>query len=146
MKKQSSLTPRRLLATFVLAVVLATSTAAFADVSLRLGTVFPGWDELGNSGADRQLSATMTDLASGYARQLGRFCSLPETFLRESSSSILTALVFYEGFLPHGSSERVLLDTFDQRVSIVTSRTGTENLVLLVKLDRLGVGMVVCSV
>lgn len=128
------------------AILLATSNAAFADVSLNLGTVFPGWDKLGRTGAEGQISDSITDLASGYARQLGRFCSLPEAFLRESSSSIITALVFYESFLPYDSSERVLLDTFDQRVSIVTLRPRSEALVLLVRLDRLGVGMVVCAI
>lgn len=96
-------------------------------------------------GVNGRLDDSMTDLASRYARQLGRYCSLPEAFLREASSSIITALPFYEGFLPYGSTERVLLDTFDQRVSIVRLGTGAEALVLLVRLDRQGVGMVVCG-
>ena len=137
---------RRLLAAFATALLLGAPTAALADYSLRLGADFPGWTELRRTGADGQVHESMTDLARRYALQLGRFCSLPEVFLRDSSSSILTALVFYEGFLPYGSSERVLLDSVDQRVSIVTSSYGSETLVLLVRLDRLGVAMAACSI
>jgi len=120
--------------------------SALADFSLRLGTVFPGWDKLDRSGPERQLSESMTDLASDYARQLGRFCSLPEAFLRDGSSSVLSAVVFYETYLPYGATERVLLDTVEQRVSVVRTGTGSEVLVLLVRLDRLGVGMVACGI
>jgi len=137
---------RRLLAAFATALLLGAPTAALADYSLRLGAVFPGWTELRRTGADGQVHESMTDLARRYALRLGRFCSLPEVFLRDSSSSILTALVFYEGFLPYGSSERVLLDSVEQRVSIVTSSYGSETLVVLARLDRLGVAMAACAI
>ncbi|HZW99031.1 MAG TPA: hypothetical protein VFF10_03150 [Trueperaceae bacterium] len=128
------------------ALVAAIGSVAFADTSLRLGATFPGWDKLSSSGADGRVAEALIDLARGYARQLGRFCSLPEAFLRERSSSLLSALVFYEGYLPYGSREEVLLDSFDQRVSIVRLPLRREVLVVLVDVDDLGVAMVVCDI
>ncbi len=126
--------------------VLTTVGAAFADTSLRLGATFPGWDKLSSFGVEGQVEESMADLASDYARQLGRFCSLPEVFLRENSSSILTALIHYETYLPFNSEEEVLLDSFDQRVSIVHKSFGGDALVVMVDLDDLGIAMAVCGV
>lgn len=124
----------------------ATTGTAFADTSLRLGTTFPGWDKLGSTGVEGRIEESVADLAGDYARQLGRFCSLPEVFLRENSSSVLTAMVFYETYLPYGSREEVLLDTYDQRVSVVHREYGGDALVVLIELDGLGVAMAVCGI
>lgn len=125
---------------------LTTLCSAFADTSLRLGATFPGWDKLSSFGVEGQVEESMADLATDYARQLGRFCSLPEVFLRENSSSILTALIHYETYLPFNSEEEVLLDSFDQRVSIVHKSFGGDALVVMVDLDELGIAMAVCGV
>ena len=133
----------RVSAAILLATLLGTS---FADTSLRLGATFPGWDKLSTYGVEGELAEAVADLASDYARPLGRFCSLPEVFRRAGSSSVLTALGFYEGYLPYGSREEVLLDTYDQRVSVVHTSYGGEALVLLIDLDDLGVAMAVCGI
>jgi len=132
----------------VLAIVVLAAIAGmgFADVSLRLGVVFPGWEKLGSREVEGQIEESVTELAKDYARQLGRFCSLPEVLLREASSSILTALIFYEGYLPFGAREEVLLDSFDQRVSVVHMNTGGDALVVMVDLDDMGVAMAVCGI
>lgn len=132
---------RRVAAAALLAMLLS---PALAGTSLNLGATFPGWDELSSYGPEARVADAVADLASDYARQLGRFCSLPEVFLRDGSSSVLTALVFYQGYLPYGSREEVLLDSFDQRVSVVHKSFGGDALVLLIDLDDLGVAMAVC--
>ncbi len=134
---------RRVAAAALLAMLLS---PALAGTSLNLGATFPGWDELSSYGPEARVADAVADLASDYARQLGRFCSLPEVFLRDGSSSVLTALVFYQGYLPYGSREEVLLDSFDQRVSVVHKSFGGDALVLLIDLDDLGVAMAVCRI
>ncbi len=46
-----------------------------ADVSLRLSSVFLGWERLDSYGRDACLHDSTVDLAESYARRLGRYCS-----------------------------------------------------------------------
>ena len=69
---------------------------------------------------------------------------MPEVFERERTPSIVTALGFYEGFLPIGASERVLLDSFDQRVALVSSRTMPLDALSVMVATRSGVVLVLC--
>lgn len=121
--------------------MLTFGSFALADTSLRLGAVFPGWDKLG-SGA---IYDSGVNLGRGYARQLGGFCSLPEVFLRTQSSSIVTAEVFFESYLPFGSDEQVLLRDASQRVSVVSLRFGQDVLTAMFEVRGTGVGLVVCG-
>lgn len=126
----------------ILAFIFSSSSA---DVSLRLSSVSPGWEKLESYGRDAGLHDPAVDLAESYARQLGRFCSLPEVFLRESSNSILSAKLFYEAYLPHGSREEVLLESADQRVSIVHMGLGSGVLTVMVVVDRTGTVLILCG-
>lgn len=132
--------------TLAVAGLLATLSVGFADTSLRLGATFPGWDKLRSTGAEGRLEEMVVDLARGYARQIGRYCSLPEVFLRERSTSWRSALLYYESYLPYGAREEVLLESRTQRVSIVRPNFGSDAMVVLVVLDDLGVAMAVCGI
>lgn len=120
-------------------------SSASADVSLRLSSVFPGWEKLDSYGRDAGLHDSAVDLAESYARQLGRYCSLPEVFLRESSNSILSAKLFYEAYLPYGSREEVLLESTEQRVSIVHRNLGSSVFAVMVVVDRTGTVLILCG-
>ncbi len=115
-------------------------SVAFADMSLKLGTSFPGWDKLPTRGS---LYNSAEDLIKSYARQVGHSCYSPELFVRDRSISISTALIFYEGYLPYGSRESVLLDNYDQRVSMVRRSYGSDALVVLIKGND-GIYMIIC--
>lgn len=132
--------------TTALAGLLTALSFGFADTSLRLGATFPGWDKLGSTGAEGRLEEMVVDLARGYARQIGSYCSLPEVFLREGSTSWRSALLFYETYLPYGAREEVLLESRTQRVSIVRRSYGGDAMVVLVEIDDLGVAMAVCGI
>jgi hypothetical protein len=114
--------------------------SALAGVSIKLGAVFPGWDVL-RSGS---LHAAATDLARDYSRQISHVCFSPEVFLRESSTSLITARIFYDGYLPVGASEHVLLDDFDQRVTLVSGRTVLSDVLSIMVVTRSGVVLILC--
>ena len=101
------------------AAIVGLTSIAWAGVSITLGSVFPGWDKI-RSGS---VHAAATDLARGYARDVRHSCTMPEVFVRDRASSIRSALIFYEPYLPRGSSEQVLLDRRDQRVAMINHRT-----------------------
>ena len=124
----------------ILLLALAFLSSANAGTSIKLGTTFPGWDRV-RSGPTFDAA---TDLARGYARQIGHVCTMPEVFVRERSTSIITALVFYQGFLPYGASERVLLDSIDQRVAMISSRTLVFGVLSVMVSTRSGVVLVLC--
>lgn len=124
----------------VIVLVLAIVSSASASTSLKLGATLPGWDRVRSGPA----FDAATDLARGYGRQIGHVCTLPEVFIRGSSTSIITALVFYQSFLPHGASERVLLDGIDQRVAMISSRTLVSGVLSVMAATRSGVVLVLC--
>ncbi len=124
----------------VIVLVLALFSSALAGTSIKLGATFPGWDRV-RSGPTFDAA---TDLARGYARQIGHVCTMPEVFVRERSTSIITALVFYQSFLPHGATERVLLDGIDQRVALISSRTLLSGVLSVMASTRSGVVLVLC--
>lgn len=124
----------------VVALVLVLFSSAMAGTSIKLGATFPGWDRV-RSGPTFDAA---TDLARGYARQIGHVCTMPEVFVRERSTSIITALVFYQTYLPHGASERVLLDGIDQRVALISSRTLFSDVLSVMVSTRSGVVLVLC--
>lgn len=123
-----------------MALVFAVVTPASADVSLTLGSVLPGWDKA-DAGPLHDSAGT---LARSYAQQLGRTCFRPEVFVRDNTSSLVIAKVFYEPYLPYGSNEQVLLDDVKQRVSIVTPQVGAGTLTVMVALDH-AVVLIVCQ-
>ena len=116
----------------VLAIALSLGLAAHADTSLILGAVFPGWERVDGGG----LESSATSLARDYAMQIGHTCIHTEVFIREGTRSIITAEVFYEGFLPVGSTERILLESIDQCVALISSGTMlSDALSVMVTLD-----------
>ena len=123
-----------------LVLLLSSVAGASAATSLKLGAVFPGWDQV-RSGPTYDAAGS---LARDYARQIGHFCGMPEVFVRERTTSIVTALVFYEGFLPFGASERMLLNSVDQRVTLVSSRTLMADVLSVMVATRSGVVLVLC--
>jgi hypothetical protein len=124
----------------VVALVLVLFSSAMAGTSIKLGATFPGWDRV-RSGTTFDAA---TDLTRGYARQIGHICTMPEVFVRERSTSIITALVFYQTYLPYGASERVLLDGIDQRVALISSRTMFSDVLSVMVSTRSGVVLVLC--
>ena len=124
----------------VVALFLVLFSSAMAGTSIKLGATFPGWDRV-RSGPTFDAA---TDLARGYGRQIGHVCTMPEVFVRERSTSIITALVYYQTYLPHGASERVLLDGIDQRVALISSRTMFSDVLSVMVSTRSGVVLVLC--
>lgn len=130
----------RAVRTLALTVLLTLASLAQADTSLTLGATFPGWDRL----REGSLVSAAEDLVEDYARQAGHLCTRPEVFLRDGTRSLISAMTFYESYLPVGSDEVVLLEDLEQRVSLVTTPTSVgEVMVVHVVLDG-GVLMVVC--
>ena len=124
----------------LLVLVLTFASVAFAGTSVKLGATFPGWDQI-RSGPTH---GAASDLARGYARQIGHVCTMPEVFIRERSTSVITALVFYQSFLPYGASERVLLDGIDQRVALISLRSRASDVLSVIVATRSGVVLVLC--
>ena len=124
----------------LIALLLSLAASTLAGTSLKLSTTLPGWDRE-RSGPTFDAA---TDLARGYARQLGRVCSMPEVFVRDQSSSIRTALLFYENYLPYGAIERVLLDGATQRVALIASRMLITDVMSVMLATRSGVVLVLC--
>lgn len=113
---------------------------SFAGTSLKLGATFPGWDKEPTYGS---VYNSAESLIKGYARQIGHSCFTPEVFYRSGTSSLITAVIFYEPYLPYGSNERVLLDSYDQRVSLVSPRFGSDVLVVLAPVSS-GTFLILC--
>lgn len=124
----------------VVALILLLASVAFADSSLKLGAVFPGWDRVRSGG----LYDAAVDMARDYGRQVGHFCSLPEVFFRDRATSILTAELFYESYLPFGSSEVMLLESRDQRVAMIRRSTSPSDVLSVMVALRSGVVLVLC--
>ena len=121
--------------------VLVLAAVAFAGTSVKLGAVFPGWDRLRTGNLHDDAAA----LARDYGRQIGHVCTFPEVFLRDRSSTIRAAELFYESYLPFGSRETMLLETSSQRVSLVVRSTSRiEVLSVMVVLRSAGVVLVLC--
>lgn len=126
--------------TLFAALLLSLTASALAGTSIKLGATFPGWDRE-RSGPTFDAA---TDLARGYGRQVGHLCTMPEVFVRERSTSIITALVFYETYLPYGATERVLLDSVTQRVALISSRMLMTDVMSVMIATRSGVVLVLC--
>jgi hypothetical protein len=119
---------------------LALATSAFAASSLKLGTSFPGWERV-RSGVTFD---TAMGVARRYAGQIGRFCTMPEVFVRTQAPSIPTAVFHYRGYLPYGATERVLRDAFDHRVALISSRALPSGVLSVMATTRSGVALVLC--
>ena len=131
--------PRSLTKVFVFALVILASTA-MAGTSLNLGAVFPGWDQI-RSGA---LYDSAAGVARSYSRQVAHVCARPEVFVRERSTSIMSAKIFYESYLPFNSSERVLLENREVRVAMISSRTRVRDVMSIMIATPSGVVLVLC--
>lgn len=134
------MTTPRAAATVALAALLALATLAQAGTSLKLGAAFPGWDRL----REGSLVTSAEELVEDYARQAGHSCFRPEVFLRDRSTSLWSALTFYESSLPYDSEETVLLEDRDQRVSLVTGPTSIDEVMVVHVALEDGVLMIVC--
>ena len=131
---------QRIWISIAIVATFAFAGTAVAGTSLVLGATFPGWDRIRTGGLEEAAS----DLEKDYAREVGHSCSRTEVLLRGQSGSIITGLVFYEGFLPFGSNEQVLLNTADQRVAIITkSNSFSDVLSVMVRIDG-GIVLVLC--
>jgi len=126
--------------TFLLISLVAISGLALAGASLKLGTVFDGWDELRSGNTHRAASALVHD----YSAQVGHFCAIPEVFIWRSASSLTLARLSYESALPAATSQRLLVDGFDQKILMVSTQPfGTQVMAVLVTTD-FGVLLVLC--
>jgi len=93
--------------------------SALTGTRRKLGAVFGRWVRIRRG----TLEQSASDLAPDDAGQLSHSCISPEVFRREGNGSIVRALVFYEPLSPAGASEDVLLESVDQRVSLVSTPT-----------------------
>lgn len=120
--------------------LFASASLGMADMSLMLGTSFIGWENQATSGST---FASARTLITGYAGQIGHACFQPELFFRSGSTSVLTAKLYYDMGLPFGAEEDVLLDSYDQRVALITQSFGSAVLSVLVSGDS-GVFLILC--
>lgn len=127
----------RSVAALTIAVIMSTG---MADSSLKLGSYFSGWDKLART---HQSFPSAERLIIGYANQVGHSCFSPELFHRGGSTSLLTAKLYYDMGLPIGATERVLLDSYDQRVAMISRRIGSDVLAVLVS-GTSGVFLILC--
>ena len=130
---------RPLIKVLMFALLLLASTA-LAGTSLKLGAVFPGWDQIRSGG----LYDSASDIARSYSRQVAHVCIRPEVFIREQSMSIMSAKLFYEPFLPFNSSERVLHEDREVRVAMISSRTRVSDVMSIMIATRSGVVLILC--
>ncbi len=121
-------------------VLFASTSLGMADMSLKLGASFIGWEKQATSGSTY---ASAERLITDYARQVGHACFQPELFFRSGSTSVLTAELYYDMGLPYGAEEVVLLDSFDQRVALVTQTFRSDVLTVLISSDS-GVFLILC--
>ena len=132
----TSRTVRSLLATTLIHLLCVAAAAA----SLKLGAVLPDWSEL-RSG---NLHHAASQLVGDYSAQVRHFCVQPEVFLLGSATSIQVAQAAYESHLPSRSKQRVLVDSIDQRVTMVSAApSGQEVMAILARTDS-GVLLILC--
>lgn len=105
--------------TILAVAVLMSFPSALAGFSLRLGVPLLGWERLFTG------SVFESGLALGRAQaaRQGSLCAMPEVFLRESSETIASALLFLP--VPAGFLEEPLIDTASLRVSRVDEEVVT---------------------
>jgi hypothetical protein len=120
--------------------VLALATSALAASSLKLGTNFLGWERV-RSGATFDVAM---GVARRYAWQAGRACMMPEVFVRTQATSLMTAVFYYRTNLPYGATERVLRETFEHRVALISSRTSPSGVLSVMAATRSGALLVLC--
>ena len=125
--------------TWVLALV-AVLGSAHGGVSLTLGVVLPGWDEVESV----RFEEAAEDLAKDYARQLGHACIRPEVFVRSNTRTVMSALLFYEVWLPAGSTENVVLDDWNQRVSLISKPYAYAPVLSVLLSTDMGVILILC--
>jgi len=130
---------RTLRLVLVLMIVTAAATAS-AGTSIKLGAVFPGWDQVRTGG----LYDSASDIARSYSRQIAHVCVRPEVFVRDRATSIMSAKLFYESYLPIGSSERVLLENREVRVAMISTRTSFSDIMSVMLATRSGVVLILC--
>lgn len=112
---------------------------ATAAASLKLGAVLPDWSEVHGG----NLHGAASRLVSDYSAQLRHFCVQPEVFLLASAGSIQGARSAYDAQLPAASRQRVLVDTTDQRVTMIITPSGQEVMAILAVTSS-GVVLIVC--
>lgn len=134
------MTPMRTLRILIVTLQLAGAVLAQAGTSINLGTTIPGWDRIRTGG----MVTSAEDLARDYALQVSHTCVSPEVSLRERSRSLLSAMTFYETYLPFGSEEVILLEDYEQRVSMVTTPSSVGEVMVVHLLLDGGVLMIVC--
>ncbi len=123
-----------------LVTLLLACSVALAGTSIKLGAVFPGWDQV-RSGS---LYNSASDVARDYSRQIAHVCIRPEVFVRDRSTTIMSAKLYYEMYLPFGSNERVLLENRDVRVAMISTRTSFSDVLSVMVPTRSGVVLILC--
>ena len=123
-----------------LVTLLLACSVALAGTSIKLGAVFPGWDQV-RSGS---LYNSASDVARDYSRQIAHVCIRPEVFVRDRSTTIMSAKLYYEMYLPFGSNERVLLENRDVRVAMISTRTSFSDVLSVLVATHSGVVLILC--
>jgi hypothetical protein len=111
---------------------------AFADTSLVLSTVLPGFTKI-SSYEDSELHRAASSLIRSYAAEVDVRCISVEVFHHERATSLTYSKMMLESFLPFNSVTRELLSSTQQIVLLVLSRN-SEALAVLYRLDGTGNG------
>lgn len=126
-----------------LSLVLSLGSTALAAVSLVIGGVLLGFDQIQRHEAP-SLHGAARDLIGDYSRQLGMSCAMTEVFHRENTF-LPYGMTLVDTAAGYGSVVREISSSPQQIIFVIYKRYGTDVLGVLYRLDDGGALLIVCN-
>ena len=124
----------------VVSLVLALSFVSYADFSITLGGVLPGYSKATDSGT----VSTAQSFVRSVAVDVGHTCGLVELFFKDSPGTLTGTFALLESWIPYGDEMRELGRSGSTIVFAVYKDFGSDVLGVLTQLDSGDIALILC--